>query len=275
MVVLDATISTLPLPHIQTALGFSGTGLEWVVNAYALAFGGLLLLGGRSGDLLGRRRASTPASCCFRSPRCCAGSPTDQAWLLTARRPGRRRRVRRAHRARGATAGQGLNQLRTIQEVLVNTLAFAAALTGLLTAGIIYGTDAFCAIVQRPALAQLDDATMTAVMGRVHQYGDRRLPVPGVIGILAAVTATAAWAASGSAARAAAAGLALAAMLAWLSLYLRIAAPVNRTLTKAAVAHVTPDNARALQSRWDSIITTRALLMAVAVAGLAACAATG
>src|SRR6202035_1806014 len=41
---------------IQTALHFSGTNLEWVVNAYALAFGGLLLLGGRSGDLLGRRR---------------------------------------------------------------------------------------------------------------------------------------------------------------------------------------------------------------------------
>src|SRR5271166_6606430 len=56
MVVLDATIVNVALPHIQHALGFSGTNLEWVVNAYALAFGGLLLLGGRSGDLLGRRR---------------------------------------------------------------------------------------------------------------------------------------------------------------------------------------------------------------------------
>ena len=56
MVVLDATIVNVALPHIQTALGFSGSNLEWVVNAYALAFGGLLLLGGRSGDLLGRRR---------------------------------------------------------------------------------------------------------------------------------------------------------------------------------------------------------------------------
>ena len=156
----------------------------------------------------------------------------------------------------------------------MNTLASAAALTGLLAAGIIYGTDVFCALVQRPALAQLDDATMAAVMGRVHQYGDRRLPVPGVIGILAAVTTTAAGAAGGSAARAAAGGLALAAMLAWLSLYLRIAAPINRTLTAAAIAHVTPGNARALQSRWDSIITTRALLMTAAVAALAASATT-
>ena len=56
MVVLDATIVNIAQPHIQTALHFSGTNLEWVVNAYALAFGGLLLLGGRSGDLLGRRR---------------------------------------------------------------------------------------------------------------------------------------------------------------------------------------------------------------------------
>jgi len=56
MVVLDATIVNVALPHIQGALGFSGSNLEWVVNAYALAFGGLLLLGGRAGDLLGRRR---------------------------------------------------------------------------------------------------------------------------------------------------------------------------------------------------------------------------
>ena len=44
MVVLDLTIVTVALPHIQAALGFSGTNLEWVVNAYAVAFGGLLLL---------------------------------------------------------------------------------------------------------------------------------------------------------------------------------------------------------------------------------------
>jgi MFS family permease len=50
MVVLDATIANVALRHVQRAFGFSGTGLEWVVNAYALAFGGPLLLGGRMGD---------------------------------------------------------------------------------------------------------------------------------------------------------------------------------------------------------------------------------
>ena len=100
MVVLDATIVNVALPHIQRALGFSGTGLEWVVNAYALAFGGLLLLGGRAGDLLGRRRmfiaglllfsAASLAGGLRHLPGVAAGRP---------RGPGRRRRAGRADRA--------------------------------------------------------------------------------------------------------------------------------------------------------------------------------
>ena len=56
MVVLDITIVNIALPHIQRALDFSTTNLSWVINAYTLTFGGLLLLGGRCGDILGRRR---------------------------------------------------------------------------------------------------------------------------------------------------------------------------------------------------------------------------
>ncbi|MFF8833197.1 MFS transporter [Streptomyces sp. NPDC015131] len=56
MVVLDITIVNIALPHIQSSLNFSTTNLSWVVNAYTLTFGGLLLLGGRAGDILGRRR---------------------------------------------------------------------------------------------------------------------------------------------------------------------------------------------------------------------------
>jgi EmrB/QacA subfamily drug resistance transporter len=56
MIVLDATIVNIALPHIQTALKFSATSLSWVLNAYTLTFGGLLLLGGRIGDIMGRRR---------------------------------------------------------------------------------------------------------------------------------------------------------------------------------------------------------------------------
>src|SRR3954451_10918039 len=56
MVVLDATIVNVALPHIQTSLGFTEASLQWVINAYTLVFGGFLLLGGRAGDLLGRKR---------------------------------------------------------------------------------------------------------------------------------------------------------------------------------------------------------------------------
>jgi len=85
MVVLDATIVNMALPHIQRALGFSGTNLEWVVNAYALAFGGLLLLGGRAGDLLGRRRVFTAGLVVFSAASLAGGFATSQAWLLAAR----------------------------------------------------------------------------------------------------------------------------------------------------------------------------------------------
>jgi len=85
MVVLDATIVNVAQPHIQAALGFSGTGLEWVVNAYALTFGGLLLLGGRSGDLLGRRRVFIAGILLFSLASLLGGFATGQAWLLTAR----------------------------------------------------------------------------------------------------------------------------------------------------------------------------------------------
>src|SRR5580693_4846408 len=85
MVVLDATIVNVALPHVQHALGFSGTGLEWVVNAYALTFGGLLLLGGRAGDILGRRRVFIAGIILFSVASLLGGFATTQEWLLACR----------------------------------------------------------------------------------------------------------------------------------------------------------------------------------------------
>ncbi len=85
MVVLDATIVNVALPHIQHALGFTGSGLEWVVNAYALTFGGLLLLGGRAGDVLGRRRVFIAGIILFSLASLLGGFATTQVWLLGAR----------------------------------------------------------------------------------------------------------------------------------------------------------------------------------------------
>src|ERR1700757_1967896 len=85
MVVLDATIVNVALPHIQRALGFSGSGLEWVVNAYALTFGGLLLLGGRAGDRLRRRTRFNCRLLVFSPASLAGGCAAGQAFLLTAR----------------------------------------------------------------------------------------------------------------------------------------------------------------------------------------------
>src|SRR6202012_5491980 len=83
VVVLDASIVNVALPDIQTALHFSGAGLEWVVNAYALTFGGLLLLGGRAGDILGRRRVFIAGIILFSVASLLGGFATSEAWLRT------------------------------------------------------------------------------------------------------------------------------------------------------------------------------------------------
>jgi len=85
MVVLDATVVNIALPGIQHSLHFSATGLSWVVNAYALTFGGLMLLGGRAGDILGRRRVFMFGIGLFTLASLVGGFATSSAWLLIAR----------------------------------------------------------------------------------------------------------------------------------------------------------------------------------------------
>jgi EmrB/QacA subfamily drug resistance transporter len=85
MVILDATIVNIALPQIQQALGFSTTDLSWVLNAYTLTFGGLLLLGGRAGDILGRRRVFIAGILLFTLASFLGGLATSSGWLLAAR----------------------------------------------------------------------------------------------------------------------------------------------------------------------------------------------
>ena len=147
-------------------------------------------------------------------------------------------------------------------------LAQLAAVIAVLGTGVVYGTDVFCALVQRPALARVDDAALTAVMGNVHRFGDRRLPAPGILGILGAAAASVLAALYGQPIAAVAAGSALALQLVWLALYLRVSAPINRALTAAADNHQTPVNARALQHNWDRVIVPRAVLQGLATTAL-------
>ncbi|HZX07840.1 MFS transporter, partial [Kribbella sp.] len=85
MVVLDGTIVNIALPHIKGALGFSDASLPWVVNAYALAFGGLLLLGGRIGDILGRRRVFVVGVVLFGLASFVGGIAQSEGVLLASR----------------------------------------------------------------------------------------------------------------------------------------------------------------------------------------------
>src|SRR3989441_3030265 len=85
MVVLDVAIVNVALPSIQRELHFAATDLEWVVNAYAIAFGGLLLLGGRTGDLFGRRRMFVIGALLFTAGSLAGGLATSSAYLVAAR----------------------------------------------------------------------------------------------------------------------------------------------------------------------------------------------
>lgn len=85
MIVLDVSIVINALPRIHHALGFSATGLSWVQNAYTLSFGGLLLLGARAGDILGRRRMFVVGIALFTLGSLSAGAAQSATWLLAAR----------------------------------------------------------------------------------------------------------------------------------------------------------------------------------------------
>jgi hypothetical protein len=147
-------------------------------------------------------------------------------------------------------------------------IVHATTLVAVMGAAVAYGTDVFCAVVLRPALARLDDQALTAVTGYVHYYGDRRMPVPGAVGTVAAVATAILAALAEHWAQAITAGAAVALLAVWLLLYLRISAPINRQLTAAANSGHIPPNVRVLQASWDRVINARALLQGVALVAL-------
>ncbi|MGW4089726.1 DUF1772 domain-containing protein [Nocardia sp. NPDC004750] len=135
---------------------------------------------------------------------------------------------------------------------------------------IVYGTDVSVAMITRSVYRKLDDATVTMSAGWGHYYGDRRMPVVGVVGVVSAVLTLliALWA--GQIGAAVAAGITVAALLTWLAFYVGIAKPINSQQTAAARSGIIPPNARALQDKWDSILKYRVTLQFIALAGLCA-----
>ena len=144
----------------------------------------------------------------------------------------------------------------------------AAALIAVLATAAVYGTDVFCAFVLRPALALVDDHALVAVMGSVHRYGDRRMPVPGVLGLVATATTAVLATIATHWAQAIVAGAALVMLSVWIVLYAQVSAPINRQLIVAADTGQVLSNGRALQAKWDRIIGARAMLQGLALAAL-------
>jgi Domain of unknown function (DUF1772) len=128
-------------------------------------------------------------------------------------------------------------------------------------------SDVFALVVLRSALSHVDESTLGTTMGRIHQYGDRRLPVFFVVGLLAAILSGVIAALAGGRAIAAS-GVSVLSLLAWLWIFLRISAPINRRLTAAATADQHLPEVRDLQQRWDRVIPTRLILQTLALAGL-------
>lgn len=147
-------------------------------------------------------------------------------------------------------------------------LAKVLVVISVLATAVVYGTDVFCTLVQRPALAVVDDRALVAVTGNMHRYADRRMPVPGVLGGVAAIASAALFAVAGQWAQSITAVCAVVVLLAWIALYVRVSAPINRQLTAAATNGQVPANARVLQSSWEDIINARAILQGLALAAL-------
>jgi hypothetical protein len=150
--------------------------------------------------------------------------------------------------------------MRTLVEVLAGI--------AILTNAVIYGTDVFGAIILRPAIAAVDDRTLTQLLGHIHRIADRRFPSIGAAGLIAAAAMTALAGASGHWASAAAAALATLALVIFLAIYSRVSKPVNTALTAAALANRVPGDVRQLQARWDSVINARVALQTLALAAL-------
>ncbi len=139
------------------------------------------------------------------------------------------------------------------------------ATIAILGIAVIFGADVVAAVVLRPVYAGVDARTLVQAVGRGHHFGDRRLPVAGILGVVfTAITAALAFIA-GTPVPGILAGLALLLLVSWLVLFTWISKPINARLSAAAMADEALPEARELQDRWESIITPRAVIQGLAM----------
>jgi uncharacterized membrane protein YjgN (DUF898 family) len=147
----------------------------------------------------------------------------------------------------------------------VNLLISATAIVAILGVAIIFGADVLAAVVLRPVYAGVDDRTLVQAVGRGHHFGDRRLPIAGILGVVFTVITALLALVTGRLVAGFLAAAALLLLVGWLVLFTRIAKPINVRLSAAALADEVPADARALQNRWESIITLRSVIQGTAV----------
>lgn len=144
------------------------------------------------------------------------------------------------------------------------TIAMSVVLgLALLSLGVVYGTDVFFAFVGRRALAMSSDAGITDVMGHIHEVGDARMPIFGVLSmvatlvflVLAGLGTVASWLGI----------VALLAQIAFLVLYNVFSKPINIQLRQAARSGQVPTETRRLQQNWDHVVVARASLLFTAL----------
>ena len=146
-------------------------------------------------------------------------------------------------------------------QLVIDTLAIIAAMC----TAVIFGIDVLAAVVLRPAFREVDNHTLVQITGRTHRFGNQRLPVPGIVSVVAAAATAVTAFVSGAPQAGVSAAAGLVFLLVWLLLFNRIALPINKTLIAASYAGETPSDARTLQDRWESIINLRSVLQGLAL----------
>ena len=140
-----------------------------------------------------------------------------------------------------------------------------SATIAVLGVAVIFGADVLAAVVLRPVYAGVDERTLVQAVGRGHHFGDRRLPIAGILGVVFTALSSALAFIAGEPLPGVLAAAALLLLVIWLTLFARISKPINATLSAAALADTVPADARELQTRWESIITLRAVIQGAAM----------
>ena len=184
MVVLDASIVTIALPSIQRALHISVANRQWAITAYTLAFGGLLLLGGRVADFGGRRRMLIVGLIGFAAASALGGSSVDQAMLFGSRA------LQGAFAALMAPAALSILTITFQHDAGERAKAFGAygavsgagAAIGALAGGLLtaYASWRWCLLINVP-IALLAAAAASRLIGESRASGKTRYDIPGAL----------------------------------------------------------------------------------------------